>query len=143
MFENSGAKLKGVAIVVFVLEVIGALVTFIALMGDNEDLIFLWLLIAAAMVFAGWLSALFIYALGEAAESAQKAASYSYEALQIMKKQNADPANPTNGGYHAYPPYAPTGAPYPQQPQVPTNPNGTIPAWQRVNAQQNQQPRQW
>ena len=62
MFDNIGGKIKGLAKVLFGLEVISSVIVGLVLVEDTEGLS---LLFAIAGVLVAWISAWFIYGFGE------------------------------------------------------------------------------
>lgn len=80
MFENVGRKLKIIAIILFAIEVIAAVITAICVGVNSYEFGFLWfLLITIGGTLYAYLSVLAMYALGEAADK-------STIILQEMKK---------------------------------------------------------
>lgn len=62
MFNNIGGKIKGLAQVLFWLEVVAAVIVGIVLVEDTEGIS---LLFAIAGVIVAWISAWFLYGFGE------------------------------------------------------------------------------
>ena len=62
MFDNIGGKIKGLAKVLFWLEVIAAVIVGLVLVEDTDGLS---LLFAIAGVLVAWISAWFLYGFGE------------------------------------------------------------------------------
>lgn len=69
MFENSGSKVKVIAIIVFILECLGGIVGGIVVWTNTYHAGFpLFLAIAGGGFIAAWINSLIVYAIGEAAE---------------------------------------------------------------------------
>lgn len=65
LFGNIGKKVKGMALGVFFVEAIGAIITGIILMAEDDDLIAFGLLTIILGPAVAWLSSLVLYAFGE------------------------------------------------------------------------------
>ena len=67
LFENAGKKIKDLAIIMFVVEVIGAIISGLALTETSGSL-------ALVLLFVGplfaWVSALFVYGFGDLIDKA-------------------------------------------------------------------------
>ena len=69
MFDNIGDKIKGLAQMVFVVEAIAAVITGIALMASDEDLILYGLLVLIAGPIIAWVSSWLLYGFGQLIEN--------------------------------------------------------------------------
>lgn len=78
MFENVGEKIKGVAVVVFILEVIAAVVFGLGSI-DNGGI-----LLIALGILAAWVSSLFVYGFGVLIESAEENKKISKQILEAL-----------------------------------------------------------
>ena len=65
MYDNIGRKIKGLAIVVFIVEAIAAIIGGIALMITLDDLILLGLLVLLFGPLVAWVSSWLLYGFGE------------------------------------------------------------------------------
>lgn len=63
MYDNIGKKVKGLAIGLFIVETIAAIIVGFALLSDTENEIF-WLIIVCGPIVA-WISSWILYAFGE------------------------------------------------------------------------------
>ena len=71
MFEKIDEKVKNLAVVIFLLECIGAIIGGIVVWTNTYHAGFpLFLAIAGGGFLTAWISALILYAIGEAAEGA-------------------------------------------------------------------------
>ncbi len=86
MFENSGRKLHGIAMVAFALTVIGAVLTLVLSLFAGGAGFFVGLISAAITVFGGWVSAVNLCAIADAAECSMEAAFTSREILSLLRK---------------------------------------------------------
>ena len=85
MFENAGGKLKVVAVVLFVLEVIAAVITGIVYsVNAYEGGFLLFLLITGGGILGAYLTSLVLYAIGEAAENSNDVEKKE----QLQKRKN-------------------------------------------------------
>ena len=91
MFEESGKKVRALAVIWFILQALGALVGGIMLMCEND--IFLGLLLIVLGVFIAYVTTLVLYAIGEAASESANAGYYSREALKKIEKFLAEKAS--------------------------------------------------
>ncbi len=94
MFENSGSKVKVIAIIVFILECLGGIVGGIVVWTNTYHAGFpLFLAIAVGGFLTAWISALILYAIGEAAEGAEYVRSLcARESRRETNKTNAESA---------------------------------------------------
>ena len=89
MFDNVGGKLKGLAIVVFVIGIIAAVIYFLVMIRFS----FIGGLLTGGLMFlASWLGVLGIYALGEAAERGLTGYAFvrwdeRYRGVYLMERQ--------------------------------------------------------
>lgn len=128
MFDNSGEKLRGLARVLFFLQV--ALAGIMLLVSLVAKQFLTGVISAAVMIFSAWISAVTITALGDAADYAQRSANYAYEILRRLDKFSPPAEAPKS--YNA-----------PQNNVAASYPQGNIPAWKRVEMEkqaQDQQP---
>lgn len=65
MYDNIGGKIKGLAKVGFIVEAIAAVITGIALMASDEDLIPIGLLVMLLGPIVAWVSSWLLYGFGE------------------------------------------------------------------------------
>lgn len=68
-YENIGNKIKGLAQMAFVVEAIAAVITGIALMASDEDLILYGLLVLIAGPIIAWVSSWLLYGFGQLIEN--------------------------------------------------------------------------
>ena len=68
-YENIGDKIKGLAQMVFVVEAIAAVITGIALMATDEDLILYGLLVLIVGPIIAWVSSWLLYGFGQLVEN--------------------------------------------------------------------------
>ena len=68
-YENIGDKIKGLAQMAFVVEAIAAVITGIALMASDEDLILYGLLVLIAGPIIAWVSSWLLYGFGQLVEN--------------------------------------------------------------------------
>lgn len=68
-YENIGNKIKGLAQMVFVVEAIAAVITGIALMATDEDLILYGLLVLIVGPIIAWVSSWLLYGFGQLIEN--------------------------------------------------------------------------
>ena len=104
MFEDAGKQIKFVALVTFIVECAASVISGIALMASDDDLILLGLLIFVVGSLLAYVSGLIIHGFGEIVDTA------------IANRKNV-PAVPSR----AYPAYQPAPAPVPQ-PMAQPNP---------------------
>ena len=116
MFENSGKIVKVLAVISFVLCLIGGAISFIVFAIEYD--ILYGLIFAVSAIVGGFISAVCMYALGEAADQAADAARYGRELIMFLNKKEDEKEKAERAKN-------PTPAPA-------WNPNGKIPAWQRV-----------
>ena len=65
MYDNIGGKIKGLAKATFIVEAIAAVITGIALMASDEDMIPVGLLVMVAGPIVAWVSSWLLYGFGE------------------------------------------------------------------------------
>ena len=65
MYDNIGGKIKGLAKATFIVEAIAAVITGIALMVDDEDMIPFGLILLIAGPAIAWASSWLLYGFGE------------------------------------------------------------------------------
>ncbi len=70
MYDNIGGKIKGLAKATFIVEAIAAVITGIALMATDEDLIGYGLLVMLLGPIVAWVSSWLLYAYGELVDKA-------------------------------------------------------------------------
>jgi DNA-directed RNA polymerase subunit M/transcription elongation factor TFIIS len=68
-YDNIGNKIKGLAQMTFVVEAIAAVITGIALMASDEDLILYGLLVLIAGPIIAWVSSWLLYGFGQLIEN--------------------------------------------------------------------------
>ena len=132
MFENSGSKIRRIAIVTFALTVVGAAITvLVGVLAGGAVGFLTGLLSAAITVFAGWVSAVSLCALADAAEFSEEAAHNSREILKSLQRMGSgeSQSNPAAGKNAVAP--AHTSAP-----SVGGYDANRIPAWKRVQMEQ-------
>ncbi len=84
MFDNIGDKLRLLAIIFFIIGVVGSIVVFIVLCADG---MFIEGLIALSVgVVASWVSNLIFYGVGEAVEYSKSANYYAKQALNELRE---------------------------------------------------------
>ena len=121
MFENCGEKLRGIAMALFIIEAVVALITLIGAFALGTGL--LGIISAVVMLLSAWVGAISMSALGEAAESAKDAAYASQEALNLLRRHldaDASGAGAAISGYR--PGTAGAGA--------------NIPTWKRIQLEE-------
>ena len=69
LFKNSGKSIKSLAIISYILEVIGAIVSFIIIAIDDYNAI--WLLCIPAAFVVGYLPNLLLYSYGSVVENTE------------------------------------------------------------------------
>ncbi len=95
MFNNIGAKIKGLAIGTFIVETLGALITGICLWadwGDTEGFL-LFLAIGVGGSLVAWISSWFIYGYGELIENTGNTVT---QIKSIDQKLDSAPSNHIN-----------------------------------------------
>ncbi len=65
MYDNIGGKIKGLAKAIFIVEAIAAVITGIALMASDEDMIPIGLLVMVVGPLVAWISSWLLYGFGE------------------------------------------------------------------------------
>ena len=65
MYDNIGKKIKGLATVIFILEALAALISGIAFMAIDDDMIWLGVLIIIIGPVFAWISSWLLYGFGE------------------------------------------------------------------------------
>lgn len=125
MFDNAGEKVRGLARVSFVLQLIVAGISVIGLLFAGQLLTAI--LSAALFALSAWISAVVMMAIGDAADYAERSTKNTYEIMHRLDRllQNM----PDNTGYQNV-----------QQNLAAGYPDGKIPAWKQVQIdQENQQ----
>ena len=72
MYDNIGGKIKGLAKVSFIVAAIAEVITGIALMAADEDLILYGLLVLIAGPIIAWVSSWFLYGFGQLIENLKR-----------------------------------------------------------------------
>ena len=91
MFNNPGAKIKGLAKTLFWIEVIGVIVTLLA-MADyvfDDEGIFIAIAILVVGIGVAYLSSLFLAAFGELVQTNTEISNTNKQILEEVRKQNA------------------------------------------------------
>lgn len=70
MYDNIGGKIKGLAKATFIVEAIAAVITGIALMASDEDMIPVGLLVMVVGPIVTWVSSWLLYGFGELVDKA-------------------------------------------------------------------------
>jgi len=70
MYDNIGGKIKVLAKVTFIVEAIAAVITGIALMASDEDMIPVGLLVMVVGPIVAWVSSWLLYGFGELVDKA-------------------------------------------------------------------------
>ena len=70
MYDNIGGKIKGLAIAIFIIETIAALITGIALIASDEDMIPIGFLAIVVVPLVAWVSSWLLYGFGELIDKA-------------------------------------------------------------------------
>ena len=65
MYDNIGGKIKGLAKATFIVEAIAAVITGIALMASDDDMIPIGLLVMVVGPIVAWVSSWLLYGFGE------------------------------------------------------------------------------
>ena len=124
MFDNSGKILKVLAVVSFVICIIGGVIALIAFFG--VDMYVEGLVALVSLVLSGWIGALGMYALGEASEKAWEAAFYGRQLVNFFnqkedekekEKKVKEAVCDVSAGW---------------------NPSGKIPTWQRIEMEREE-----
>ena len=68
MYDNIGGKIKGLAKVIFIIEVIAAVIAGFAIIAIDKYLALIGLLVMAVGATAAWISSWFLYGFGELIE---------------------------------------------------------------------------
>ena len=88
-YENIGNKIKGLAQMAFVVEAIVAVITGIALMASDEDLILYGLLVLIAGPIIAWVSSWLLYGFGQLIENSDIIAEeYNRKNEKVIAKNN-------------------------------------------------------
>ena len=77
LFKNPGKEIKSLAIISYILEVIGAIVAFIIIAIDDYNAV--WLLCIPAAFIVGYLPNLLLYSYGSVVENTEKIANSTKE----------------------------------------------------------------
>ena len=85
-YENIGNKIKGLAQMAFVVEAIAAVITGIALMASDEDLILYGLLVLIAGPIIAWVSSWLLYGFGELIEMSTVTAHATGNIESILRR---------------------------------------------------------
>lgn len=88
LFENPGAKIKGLATTFFWIEVVGIVLAVFAMGDDLFEEPILALLILVAGVAAAYISALFLAAFGELVETNTQIKESNEAILNKLNQQN-------------------------------------------------------
>ena len=75
MFDNAGGKIKSIVRTMFFIEAVAAVISGIALMGTDDDLILPGLLVMVVGPFAVWVVSLFLYGFGQLVENSDAIAA--------------------------------------------------------------------
>lgn len=70
MYDNIGGKIKGLAKAIFITETISAVISGIALMASDEDMIPVGLLVMVVGPLVAWVSSWLLYGFGELIDKA-------------------------------------------------------------------------
>lgn len=92
LYDNIGTKIKGWAKVIFVVEALGAIVTGIVLMCDEN--FFPGLLTALLGPVVAWVSSWILYGFGELVEKTVSNEENTGNILRLMEKTEQQPADP-------------------------------------------------
>ena len=65
MYDNIGKKIKGLAKWIFIVEAVSAVISAIALMAEDDDFIWIGLLLIVVGPLVAWVSSWMLYAFGE------------------------------------------------------------------------------
>ena len=126
IFSNPGRRIKNWAKVLYVIEIIAAVIGGIAMIAADDDMFLFGLLTAAVGILAAFITALFLYAFGELVESSQENRDINRQILQTLGG-NA-PQAPQRAPQYA-PQYAPQqSAPAAPQQSAPAAPQQSAPA---------------
>lgn len=112
IFSNPGRRIKNWAKVLYVIEIIAAVIGGIAMIAADDDMFLFGLLTAAVGILAAFITALFLYAFGELVESSQENRDINRQILLTLGG-NA-PQAPQQA-----PQYAPQYAPQQSAPAAP------------------------
>ena len=112
IFSNPGRRIKNWAKVLYVIEIIAAVIGGIAMIAADDDMFLFGLLTAAVGILAAFITALFLYAFGELVESSQENRDINRQILHTLGG-NA-PQAPQQA-----PQYAPQYAPQQSAPAAP------------------------
>jgi len=95
MYKNIGQKIKDLAIGIFLLGAVGAVIGGVAVMAEDEDFIMLGLLIILAGPFVAYCFSLLVYGFGELIEKTSEVAENTQNHLRNAKKE-ANPSKKKN-----------------------------------------------
>ena len=84
MFKNSGAKLKIIAVVLMILQMIGCIAAAVVCFTKEEPDILMGILSIVGGFFLAWFEALTLYAIGVSAEAADRTAESIDETTRRM-----------------------------------------------------------
>ena len=70
MYDNIGSKIKGLAKAIFIVEALAAVITGIALMATDEELILFGFLVMVVGPIVAWVSSWLLYGFGELIDKA-------------------------------------------------------------------------
>lgn len=79
MYDNIGGKIKGLAFATFIVESISAIITGIALIAEDEDLIPLGLLILFCGPLVAWVSSWLLYGFGQLISKSEEIEKNTHE----------------------------------------------------------------
>ena len=115
MFQNAGGKIKTLAVVLFVIGIIGSLVCAVVFgrtapdrWGETQFSFLSFILILAVGVLSSFISSLFLYAFGDIADNIQVIASSALETAAAAKatakaaEQTATSSAPVSSPKPAY-----------------------------------------
>ena len=85
IFSNPGRRIKGWAQALFVIGIVAAVISFIAMVATDDDLFLTALLTAGISVLAAFISSLFLYAFGELVESTQENRDINRQIMQTLQ----------------------------------------------------------
>lgn len=88
LYTNIGKKVKALAKWMFIIEAIGAIITGIALLSIDEDLIIAGLLTLLCGPIVAWIGSWITYAFGELVEKTSANEQNTRDILKIMQKNN-------------------------------------------------------
>ena len=86
MFDNIGGKIKVLAIVGCWIGIISSIISGIAMMVEDEDLVFLGFLVMAIGSLVSWTSSFVLYGFGELIENSEATNSNTYEIRRLLMR---------------------------------------------------------